>query len=99
MQIIGLPPSYGQLQWSADICLLPPKNNIKPIGGDQSGDLNKNLITIDSNTAKAYFINYVNNKCCFGKAPANECEIIKIIPTRALYVTPVTVGTGNYEPV
>ena len=57
------------------------------MGGNQTGDLNKNLMTIDSNTAKEYFINYVNNKCCFGKAPANECEIIKTITTSALYVT------------
>ncbi len=85
MQINGLPQSYGQLSWT-NIELIPPQVNNKPMGVDQSGDLNKNLITLDSNTAKTYFINYVQGKCCFGKAPANECEIIKTIPTKALYV-------------
>ena len=46
----------------------------------------KEVPIIDSETGKRYFIEYVNSNCCYGKAPANDCEIVQINNFKALYV-------------
>ena len=87
LPIPGLPQSYGQLVWSSKTEIIPRTFNNNQIGGEQSPNIsNKNMALTDTDMAKNYFIKYVSNKCCYGKAPANECEIIKMIPSNALYV-------------
>jgi hypothetical protein len=88
LPISGIPNTYGPLVWSQRKELIPPQINGGFNSNTEPADPNGKVIaTIDEETAKRLFIDFVSSQCCYGKNAAEECEITKIGVYSALYVS------------
>lgn len=50
------------------------------------------ITQIDESDAREALLNFVAEKCCYGKAAANELQIMKISPSCALHVSQLLVS-------